>query len=102
MTKAMDKSSLDVSKFGNKLSFESETQNLTPFDFMRIVFQFTADQGTHKLNASCSLIAPDLSFSFTQIPKLKLVSTPLSRLLIGKLRPEDEKSIQTNFKGDGS
>jgi hypothetical protein len=39
------------------------------------------------------LIAPNLSFSFEEISKLKIVSTPLSRLLIGKTTKEDEKLI---------
>ena len=33
---------------------------------------------------------------------MTLVSTPLSRLLIGKFTNEDKKLVQTEFKSDGS
>lgn len=36
------------------------------------------------------------------MPKMSLVSTPLSRLLIGKQTKEDEKNVSTNFIRDGS
>jgi len=58
----MDKSTLDLNKFSTKLSFESETMTLTPFDFMRVIFSFSADQISHKLVASASIIAPNLTY----------------------------------------
>ena len=39
---------------------------------------------------------PNLSFTLSHIPGIKVASQPLSRLLIGKPKKEDEK-LQTNF-----
>lgn len=98
MGMAMDKSTMDTSKFSSKLSFEADTMSITPFDFIRVVFVFSADQVYHKLLSSLHIIAPNLSYKFEAIPKMRLVSTPLSRLLIGKLSQDDKANIQTNFK----
>jgi len=89
MGMAMDKSTMDTSKFSSKLSFEADTMSITPFDFIRVVFVFSADQVYHKLLSSLHIIAPNLSYKFEAIPKMRLVSTPLSRLLIGKLSKDD-------------
>ena len=43
MAKPLDKSTLEASKFSNKLSFEPDTQMITPFDFMRMVFVVSGD-----------------------------------------------------------
>lgn len=37
------KEETDKNKYRYKLSFESETMNITPFDFLRIFFTFYAD-----------------------------------------------------------
>jgi hypothetical protein len=43
------------------------------------------------------MIVPDLSFKFITLPSLKLVSTPLSRLLLGKSNAKDAENVSTNF-----
>jgi hypothetical protein len=43
MEDELDKSTIDTSKFSNKLMFEAETMSITPFDFMKLIFTFYAD-----------------------------------------------------------
>ena len=72
-----------------KLIFEADTMNISPFDFARLLFKFKADQTEDSLLASLVILLPDLSFKLNILPALKLVSTPLSRLLLGKMNAND-------------
>ena len=60
----MDRSQIDTSKTDKQLSFEAETMSLTPFDFLRVVFTFSADQIQHRLISNAYIIAPNLAFQF--------------------------------------
>ena len=44
---------------------------------------------------------PNLTFHFSPLPKMTLISTPLSRVLIGKPNNEDIQMLSANFKADG-
>ena len=44
------------------------------------------------------MIVPNITYSLEAASKFKIASTPLSRLLIGKLKPEDSSKLKTNFK----
>jgi hypothetical protein len=71
--------------------------NVCPLDFARISFSFWADFGTEQLHAGLIALLPNLSFKISPVQPLKIVSTPLSRLLLGKQTAEDKEGIETNF-----
>jgi hypothetical protein len=78
--------------------FEAETMNVCPLDFIRVNIKFWTDFGTEQLFAGVSVLLPNLSFKINPIQPLKIVSTPLSRLLLGKQTADDKEHIQTNFE----
>ncbi len=45
------------------------------------------------------LLLPDIDITLKSITRVKLVSTPLSRLLADKLQKEDHEEIITNYRG---
>ena len=67
--------------------------NISPFDFARITLKFKADQTEDSMWASMVLLLPDISFKLMTLPALKLVSTPLSRLLLGKTSSKDAETV---------
>ena len=73
--------------------FEAETTNVCPLDFIRLNLQFFADFGSEELHTGINVLVPNLSFKISPIQPLKIVSTPLSRLLLGKQTPEDREQI---------
>lgn len=78
-------SKMYISSSGNRLSFEAETQHLTPLDFVRIVFQFSSDHLSHKLLMNSTLMMPNLVFTCKMIPSMKFHLCPLSKLLLNKM-----------------
>ena len=70
--------------------FNADTMNISPFDFARLVFKFKSDLDNDALFVTLKMVIPDLNFKLTPLPSLKLVSTPLSRLLLGKKSSNDE------------
>lgn len=57
-------------------------QFLEPLDICRTLLIFAADKISQKLQIKCEILYPSVSFQFTPISPLKLVSTPLSVKLI--------------------
>ena len=74
MGKPLDKSQLEASKFSNRLNFEADTNNMTPFDFLRMVFVFSADQKQNMLNVKTYFLMPQLKFTIQHIPGIKVAS----------------------------
>jgi hypothetical protein len=67
--------------------------NISPFDFARVLIKFKADKTEDSMCASMVLLLPELSFKLVPLPTLKLVSTPLSRLLLGKTSAKDAETV---------
>ncbi|CDW79743.1 UNKNOWN [Stylonychia lemnae] len=85
----------------NKFNFEADSQNITVLDFMRVLFTIDCDQARQKLIINCHLIVPDLAFNFIKVPKVTIISTPLSRMLLGRNSADDKQKIQSNFREAG-
>lgn len=64
--------------------FEADTSNVCPLDFIRINLQFFADLGTEELHTCINMLVPNINYKINPIQPLKIVSTPLSRLLLGR------------------
>ncbi|OMJ86511.1 hypothetical protein SteCoe_12006 [Stentor coeruleus] len=60
----------------------SREQFLEPLDICRTLLIFAADKISQKLQIKCEILYPSVSFQFTPISQIKLVSTPLSVKLI--------------------
>ena len=59
---------------------------ICPLDFSRVLFQVSeSDSGDTSVNFN--VLLPNTNFKIRAIPQMKLVSTPLSRLLLGKTDP---------------
>jgi hypothetical protein len=56
----------------------SREQCIEPLDICRTLLIFAADKASAKLQIKCEILYPSISFQFTPISPLKLVSTPLS------------------------
>ena len=63
--------------------------NVCPLDFVRVNAKFCAEFGTEELNIGINLLLPNLHFKLSPLQPIKIVSTPLSRLLLGKQTSED-------------
>ena len=71
----------------NKLKFEAATMNICPLDFSRVLLKMSkSNNRDHKDDATVhfTMLMPNTNFKIRAIPQMKLVSTPLSRLLLGK------------------
>ena len=53
-------------------------QSIEPLDICRTLLIFAADKTSSKLQIKCEILYPSISFQFSPISSLKLVSTPLS------------------------
>lgn len=53
-------------------------QCIEPLDICRTLLIFAADKNSQRLQIKCEILYPSISFQFTPISSLKLVSTPLS------------------------
>ena len=71
--------------------------NVCPLDFLRINAKFWADFGNEELHVWLNVLLPNLHFKISPLQPIKIVSTPLSRLLLGKQTPDDKMNVFTNF-----
>ena len=70
--------------------------NISPLDFSRVLLKFAqAENSSFKVNLS--LLVPNTNFKIRAIPQMKLVSTPLSRLLLGKSASTDQRKEDKPF-----
>eukprot|EP00347_Sterkiella_histriomuscorum_P007039 403350483 len=97
-----DKSQIRQNSGKIKYSFEADTQQLTILDFTRLLYFIQADQGRQKLLIGFNWLIPDINFTIISVPKTTIISTPLSRLLLGRQSEEDKKTVQSNLINDGS
>lgn len=56
--------------------------NICPLDFSRTLVKVV--QENEQVQIGFNLLVPNLNFKIRAIPQMKLVSTPLSRILLGK------------------
>ena len=72
----------------NKLKFDASTMNISPLDFSRVLIRIDTSSDHEEPTINFVLLAPNTNFKIRAIPQMKLVSTPLSRLLLGKTTNE--------------
>ena len=72
----------------NKLKFEASTMNICPLDFSRTQIRINKSSEDKSATVNLIILVPDTNFKIRAIPQMKLVSTPLSRLLLGKTKEE--------------
>lgn len=73
-------------------------QFLEPLDICRTLLIFAADKISQKLQIKCEILHPSISFQFTPISPLKLVSTPLSvRLTQNKPTQNKREKFQAGY-----
>ena len=72
-----------------KLQFEASTMNICPMDFSRVLVHVT-QESKQEFKVGFSILLPNTKFKIRAIPQMKMVSTPLSRLLLGKVTSEAE------------
>jgi len=63
--------------------------NICPLDFSRVLLRISSEQQNKDDDTASSIVnftmlMPNTNFKIRAIPQMKLVSTPLSRLLLGK------------------
>ena len=68
----------------DKLKFEASTMNICPLDFSRVLFKLRKLNNDSEIEINFTILMPNTKFKIRAIPQMKLVSTPLSRLLLGK------------------
>ena len=83
-----DTSTLNTNDSGSrefkKLQFEASSMNICPMDFSRVLIQIN-QEANQDMRVALSILLPNTRFKIRAIPQMKMVSTPLSRLLLGKL-----------------
>ena len=62
--------------------------NISPLDFSRVLIRIDTSSDHEEPAINFVLLAPNTNFKIRAIPQMKLVSTPLSRLLLGKTTNE--------------
>ena len=70
-------------------------QSIEPLDICRTLLIFAADTNGQKLQIKCEILYAAVSFQFTPIASLKLVSTPLSVKLIQNKRDKFQAGYLT-------
>ena len=72
--------------------------NVCPMDFSRILIHISQSGATsQETKVALSILLPNTKFKIRAIPQMKMVSTPLSRLLLGKSNSElDLEDIQSS------
>ena len=77
----------------DQLKFEASTMNICPLDFSRLLLKIgqtnTGSETTEKV-VSLTILMPNTNFKIRAIPQMKLVSTPLSRMLLGKSKESQQ------------